>query len=182
MGAHAQGYLHALPTAGTILRRIRRVGRFHSLTGACCLVRENRQEVAPPGIVNAFVQTALLAGSVVLVVALLILLWGGTAAQVGRLDRRDVDRVVGTHQSERRLMVEVVALPAHVLMLLGALVRSLGASFAPFLAVGDALLGLLQRPLSFAVVPWVLYQSPVFRDEKDLQPHVDAGLPSREGE
>ena len=66
-------------------------------------------------------------------------------------------------------MVEVLALPPHVLMLLSALVRSLRTAFAPLLAAGDALLGLLQRPLSCAVLPWVLYRSPVGCDEKHLQ-------------
>jgi hypothetical protein len=78
--------------------------------------------------------------------------------------------------------MEVLALSAHVLVFLGTLVCGLGASSAPLRAAGDALLGFLQRPLSCAVVPWILYRSPVGSDEKDLQPHVDTGLLSREGE
>src|SRR5260370_2153432 len=63
MGAHAKALLCALTAAATVLARIRRRHRFHSLAGACCLESENGQEVAPSGIVNAFVEARLRRGS-----------------------------------------------------------------------------------------------------------------------
>src|SRR5262249_41014396 len=51
--------------------RVRGVDRCHALAGAGCLASENRQKVAPPSVVKAFVTSGLAVGSVVLVVAVL---------------------------------------------------------------------------------------------------------------
>src|SRR5215469_12139013 len=123
MGAHRQAFHDPLRTAAAIgqhptavLRGVRWTDRFHSLTGTCCLVREDRQEVAPSSVLDTLVQTSLLAGPIVDIGAVLVLLWGRTAAQIAGLDRLDVDHVGGTHKVERGLVVEVGALPADVLM------------------------------------------------------------------
>jgi hypothetical protein len=113
MRTHRQALHDPLPTAAPIgqhptavLRGIRRGHRFHSLPGACCLESEDREEVMPPSVANTLVETGLVAGSSVDIGAVLVLLWGGTAAQVGRLNRLDVDRVVGAHKVERGRVVE----------------------------------------------------------------------------
>src|SRR5215469_17634968 len=62
MGPHRQAFGYPLQTAAPIgqhptavLRGIRWWHRFHSLPGACCRVREDRQEVAPPGVLDTLV-------------------------------------------------------------------------------------------------------------------------------
>src|SRR5260370_41087611 len=102
MRAHGKTLLDTCPTARTILGRIRRTHRFHSLTGACCLVRENRKEVAPPGVLNALIVTGFAAGPIVLIAAGLIPLRRGTAAPLCRLDRLRVDHVAPTDQLQPR--------------------------------------------------------------------------------
>src|SRR5215470_10868214 len=52
MRADGERFLHALPTAATVLRGIRRIDRFHSLPGACCLESENAEEAAPAGVLD----------------------------------------------------------------------------------------------------------------------------------
>src|SRR5258708_31902276 len=56
MGPHAETLVDAFPTAATVLTGVRWIDRFHSLAGACCRESEARQEVAPSGVVNAFVE------------------------------------------------------------------------------------------------------------------------------
>src|SRR5260370_35240016 len=140
MRAHGKNVLDTCPTARTILGRIRRTHRFHSLTGACCLVRENRKEVAPPGVLNALIETGFAAGPIVLIAAVLILLRRGTAAQVGRLDRLHVDHVVLTDQGERRRVVKVPPRAPPMLKLLGG-------QLPPLLAAAPALLPVGHPPL-----------------------------------
>src|SRR5260370_18641997 len=55
MGTHAETLLYAFPTAATVLTGVRRIDRFHSLAGACCLESAESHEVAPSGRMNAFV-------------------------------------------------------------------------------------------------------------------------------
>jgi hypothetical protein len=98
-----------------------------------------------------------------------------TAAHVGRLDRLDVDRVVLAHEGERRLVVKVAALSAHVLLLLCALRRGFRASLAALLAASDMLLCLLQLALGLPRVPGGLDAVADRRDAKDRQPDIDAG-------
>src|SRR5215467_13842454 len=160
MRAHGERLVYPCATAGTILGRIRWVHRFHSLTGACCLVGEDREEVAPPGVLNRLVEAGFAAGPGVLVgayPAVLVLLGRGATAQIGRLNRLHIDHVVVAHERKRRLVMEVLALPAHMLMLLR----------------------LLQRMFGLAVVSGVLHDVPIRRDEEHLEAHVEAGLPSR---
>jgi hypothetical protein len=88
--------LHALPTACTLLRRRRWVDRLHSLAGACCRVGEDGEQLSPPGVLHARVETGFSCGPVVRIGAVLILLGRATAAQGGRLDRLAVEHVVGS--------------------------------------------------------------------------------------
>src|SRR5262249_29169506 len=147
-----------------------------------CLESEDTEEVGPPSVLDTLVQTSLLAGAVVLKVAILVLLRCRTAAQVGRLDRLDVDHVVGTHEVQRRRVVEGVALPLDVLVLALEQGDCLATALAPLLASSDPTLRSAERLLRLAVVPRVLGGFPVGGDEKDLQPNIDAGLASRRRE
>src|SRR5262249_22635206 len=168
MGAHAQRLLYTLPASAALLGGICRVDRFHSLPGACCLASEDGEEVTPPGIVNTRVPARLLAGPAVFVAAGAVWLWLRAATQGGRLDRLNVDYVVPAHEGECRLVVEVAALPAHLLLLLGEHLHGLLAAVAPLLPAGDAVLGLLELLLSFPVVAWVLHDVAIRGDQKNL--------------
>jgi hypothetical protein len=78
-------------------------------------------------------------------------------------------------------MIDQVPLAPHMLMLLGEQLHRLLAAAAR-LPFGYPLLRFLQRALGFAIVPGILNDRPVRRDEEHLQPHVDAGLFAREGQ
>jgi len=69
-----------------------------------------------------------------------------------------------------------------VLMLLGEHLHGLAAAVAPLLPAGDALLGLLPLAFRCARVAGILNRLPVRRDEKHLQAHITARLPSGEGQ
>src|SRR5262249_50852031 len=150
--------------------------------GARCLESADGEEVAPPGVLDRLVEAGLVAGSVVLVAAITIRDRGTAPTQVGRLNRLDVDHVVVADQGECRLVVEVAALPAHMLMLLAAPAHRLCSSLAALLAAGDVPLGFLQHLLSLAVVAGILHDVAVRRDKKHLQPDIYGGLPSAEGQ
>src|SRR5262249_10491421 len=152
----------------------------HSLAGARCLASEDRKEVAPPGVLKALIEPGLAAGSIVqrAAVAVRIRLRRGTAAQIRGLNRLDVEHIVEhiirAHQGERRLVVEVAPLPAHVLLLLGALLGSLRMSLTSLLATADALVGLLQRLLRCAVAARVGDGFPRGGEKEDREAHSDA--------
>src|SRR5260221_498972 len=82
MGAHREALLDTLPTAATVLRGIRRMDCFHSLAGPCCLAGEDGQEVAPSGVLNAFVQARLAASPVMEIAAVPIGDGRGASAEV----------------------------------------------------------------------------------------------------
>jgi hypothetical protein len=77
-------------------------------------------------------------------------------------------------------MVEVAPLPPDVLMLLRALLGSLRSPLAPLLPTRDARVGLLELLLGLSVVARIVYDVAVRRDEKHLEAHVYASLPSGE--
>ena len=103
--AYGERLREALATAAPVLRRAGWMDRFHSLAGPGCRAREDRQEVAPSGVVQACVATGFAAGPLVLLGAVLILLRRGTTAQVGRRDRLVRDRVVLADQRQGGLGV-----------------------------------------------------------------------------
>jgi hypothetical protein len=174
--ANAQTLVDALATSAAVLRGVRWRHRFHSLAGACCLESEDREEGAPSSVLKAFVEASFLRGPVVLVAAILVLLWCGTAAQIGRRDRLHVDGVVPAHQRQRRRVVEVAPLAAHVLMPLGTPAHGFRAALTALLAARDMLLGFLQCFLRFALVARIRNRLPIRRDEKHLEAHINAGL------
>src|SRR5258708_40289635 len=96
MGAHAQGFGHTFPTARTLLTGERGWHGDDSTPGPCCLGFEDGPKRRPARIADAF-------GEVVI------------ADQVGDLQVFEIDRIVGSEQRERRLVVEVAALSLHLL-------------------------------------------------------------------
>ena len=58
--ANRQAFGDQNAAARTPLARERRVDRYHSSTGACCLVGEDAQERAPPRISDAFGEMVIL--------------------------------------------------------------------------------------------------------------------------
>src|SRR5262245_39295086 len=65
MRAHTQARAHALTTPTAVLRRVRRRHRFHALASAYCLESEDREEVAPAGVLDRCGAARLAAGPVV---------------------------------------------------------------------------------------------------------------------
>ncbi len=164
------------PTAATILGRVRRVDRFHSLPGACCLESEDGQEVAPPGVVDALVEAGLAAGPVVEHSRRSHPAWardGGSSWRAG-LPRHRSCRTRAPGQAPS--CGGSRALPPDVLMRLGTPAHGLAAALAALLPAGDPPLRLLQRALGLAVVARILDDLALRRDEEHLQPHIDAGL------
>src|SRR5258708_11493318 len=148
---------------------------FHSLAGPYCLAREDTQEAAPSGVMNAFVEARLAAGPVMQIAAILIRNRYGTAAQVGRLDSLHIDHVVLANEHQCRFVVKVRALPADMLVFLRALGHDLLAASTALLAAGDALVRLGKLPFGFPVLARILYHVAVRRNEKDLQSNVYPG-------
>ena len=79
------------PTAARVLRGVRRGDGDDFPTGACCLVGKHAQERCPPGIVAALGEMAVL-------------------EHIGRLEMVVIDRLVRTHERERRVVVKVLPL------------------------------------------------------------------------
>src|SRR5262245_23608512 len=134
---------------------MRRIHRFHALPGACCLVRENREELASSGVLHACVAAGFPLGPMVCIAAFAVRLRLRTAAQVRGLHGLDIERVVLAYEDERRLVVKVAPLPAHMLMLLGAIPHGLLASLAALLSACYPLLRFLELFLRLAIVPRV---------------------------
>ena len=105
---------------------------MHSLPSIYCFESEDAQECRPPGITDAF-------GEMVI------------PDHVGRLQVFVVDRVVGSDQRERRLMMKILSLAAYLLMRLRQQCGRLPATIAPFLAPRNSALGGFQRALGFAI-------------------------------
>src|SRR5258708_30889403 len=79
MSTHAETLVYAFPTPTAILAGIRRVDRFHSLPGACCLESKNGQEVAPSGVVNTFVEPGFLRSPIMKIAPVAVWYRGRTA-------------------------------------------------------------------------------------------------------
>ena len=89
---------------------------------------------------------------------------------------------VVTHQVQRELMVQVTALAAHVLRLLGALLGGFRSPLAPPLAAAELRVRPLQLALRGAEVARMVSGLPRCPHQEDLPPPVDARLPAREPE
>ena len=149
---------HTLPTAATVLAG---VGRWHgddSTPSVCCLGFEDGTELRPARIADALGEVAI-------------------PHHVGDLQIFEIDGVVVAEQLQRRLVVEVGALPLHRLMrpLAGCPPPCAGGG-CPSCA-GDAALRLRQsssRPADsrrgFSTTV------PVGGDEEHLQPDINARL------
>src|SRR5262249_4334768 len=62
-----------------------------------------------------------------------------------------IDHLIGAHQCERRLMVEILPLAAHLLRRRGEQSHRLAAAVAPAWASGDPPVGAFQGPLGLAI-------------------------------
>src|SRR5262249_17312720 len=95
---------------------------------------------------------------------------------VGRLQVLVRERVVGPHERERRLVVEVAALLPDVLVLAGEQTHRLPPAVAPLLPPGHPALGLLHLPLSLAIPAWVRNVWPVRQRGEGFQAQLTAGF------
>src|SRR5258708_3708857 len=163
MGAHAEAFRHARPTAATVLTGICRRNREHLTPGPCCLGFKDGTKRGPARIADALGQVVI-------------------PYHVADLQLFAVDRVVLAHQHVRRLVVKVAALPPDMLVLLGTPTHGLGATLTALLPATHPLLRLSELLLRLAIVARILYHVAFSRNEKHLQPDVHAGLPSGEGE
>jgi hypothetical protein len=117
-----------------LLGGVRWRNRFHALPGARSLKSKYGEELGPPSVLNAFVGTRLAHCPVALIAAVPVWLGSGATAEVGGLDRLDIDCVVLAHQLARFLMMEVAPLVGDVLMRLGQEQYRLTTALAPLLA------------------------------------------------
>src|SRR5215469_13626427 len=176
MGTHGETLLDPLPTAAAILGGIGRWDGYDSTASICCFAFEDGSELCPPSVIDRCVEASLCTGPIGPIAPVAIGLGLRPTSQVGHLQVFQIDRVILAHQGERRRVVEVRALPAYRLMLLGQEMSRLLATFAPLLPSGHPALGLLQGALGSAVVPGILHHGGRRRDEKDLQADIDTRL------
>ena len=100
MPADGRPFIDYHATPATALRRGGGIDGDYPATGACCLVRQDDEEGAPPRVTHRLGQMVML-------------------HQVGGLEVLVTDRVVLAYQRQRRLVVEVLSLASHPLMRLG---------------------------------------------------------------
>ena len=93
--ADGQALLDQCPAAATGLRGVRRIDGDDPATGACCLVRQDGEEGAPPRVTNGLCQMMIL-------------------HHIGRLEVLVIDRVVLTNERQRCLVVKVRSLASHL--------------------------------------------------------------------
>src|SRR5260221_6515800 len=160
MCAHAEALGQALVAAAAILRGERGWHGDDSFASIHCFACEDGPKCCP-----ARVRTRLAEM--------------GVADHVGHPQIFEIEGIVGAEQIERRLVVEVLPLPPHLLMLALEQVHGLRAALTARLPTRHPALGLLQSPLRRTVVTRVLNYLAVRRDEEYLQAHIDAGLLTR---
>ena len=132
MPADGQALLDDNATARTRLARVGGRHRYDPPTGACCLVGEDTQERRPARVLDRL-------GKVVI------------PEQVGRLQIFMIDRVILSHERQRRLVVKILPLTLHLLMRLGKQRHGFPAPIAAFLAASDSSLRSFERPLNLAL-------------------------------
>ena len=136
MPAHGQALGDHTTAARTDLAGERRVDRYHSPTGAHCLVGEDAQELAPASILDGL-------GKVVIL------------EHVGRLQVFVIDGVVLLDKYQRGLLVEISALTLHLEVLLGQQPHSFAPAVASLFAPRDATLRHLEPTLGLSIPTWV---------------------------
>src|SRR5262249_45628700 len=93
-----------------------------------------------------------------------------------------IDRVVRAHQTERRLVVEVLALAAHRLVRLRQQFHRLAPAMAALLARGYPALARRQVPLRLAKAARVVDHGPIGQGGEGFQTEVYPGLLARWGQ
>jgi hypothetical protein len=99
--------------------------------------------------------------------------------QVGRLQLFVIDRIVLPHQRQRRLMVKILPLTAHLLVRLRQQRHGFAPALAPFLAPTHPALGGLERALGLAIPSRVKDAHAIRQGSERFNPQVDPGLLSR---
>src|SRR5258706_11153817 len=117
MDTNGERFFHPFATPAAILRGERRRNRHHSTPGPCCLGFEDGTECGPPSIADALGELMI-------------------PDHVADLQIFQIDRVGGSQQCNRRLMMKVCPLAPHMLMLAGQHLDGLFAAVAALLAAG----------------------------------------------
>ena len=100
------------------LHRLRGIGGIdgdYPATSACCLVRQDDEERAPPRVTDGLRQMVML-------------------HHVGRLEIFVIDHIIGAYEGERRLVVKVAPLASHRLVRFGEECDRLASTVAALLA------------------------------------------------
>ena len=157
MGANRQTFLYAFPTTAAILRSVGRWHGYNSTASIYCFAFEDGPKLCPASITDALGQVRV-------------------PHHVGDLQVFEIDGIELAHQGKSSLMVEVLALPAHLLVLPGQELHSLPASFAAFFAAGDPAVRFLQFPLGLTIVTGIVGDLALGSDEEHFQADVYASL------
>ncbi len=151
---NGQAFPHQHAAARTGLRGERRRHGYGSLPSVCCFGCEEGAELAPASITDALGEVVVL-------------------HHVGRLQVFVIDRVVLTHQRQRRLVVEVGSCPPYPLMRLGEQLDRLSPAVAALLPPRHPPLGTLEVQFSHAEDARVGDLATVGQRSERLQPEVD---------
>lgn len=182
MRANAETLGYSLATAAALLSGKCWRDGFCSLPSVYSFESKDGEKLAPARIIDRFIQTRLLAGSIRQVRARFVRVWlgGRMGTQIFGLNGFKIDRIVLTDQRQRGLVMIVQALPPDFLM--GTLQKpnSLAAALTSLLAARHSPLGTFQCLLCPAVVTRVLNRRTLCCHEKDFQAHVYACLLSSE--
>src|SRR5215469_7788001 len=171
-----EALLYPFPTAAAVLAGVRWRDRYDSLAGPFCLAGEDCTERIPPSVVDRLIEAGLGARRVMLVSAVAVRLGFWPAVHIGYLEVFQIDRVVRSHQTKRRLVVKISALPLDFLMLLRQYLCGFATALAALLATADPTLGLLESFLCPAVVAGILDGVALSRDQKHLESNINTRL------
>src|SRR5487761_2658511 len=153
MGAHAQTLLNVLATPAALLGREARGNSYHHMTGSFSLIREDVEERAPAGVVNALGERMVL-------------------AHAHHVQVFDTDAPIALSIVFGGFEVDVTPLTADLEMLLGDLPFSLASAVAAFCATVTHALGAGKPFLPTAIVPWVLNDHALRIGQEHLQPYI----------
>ena len=140
---------HATPA--TALRRVGGIDGDYPATGACCRVRQDGEERAPPRVTNRLGQMMMLHHG-------------------GGLEVLVIDRVVLLNELEGYLMVGVLPLSPHLLMRLGQQGHRFASAMTPTFPPSDPPLGCLEGALRFAIPARMKDAGPVRERSERLYP------------
>src|SRR5487761_2066270 len=153
MSTHAQTFLHILATPAALLGREARGDSYHHMTGSFSLIREDVEERAPAGVVNALGEMMV-------------------TRHARHMQVFDTDAPIASSIVFGGFEVEVTPLTADLEMLLGDLPFSLASAVAAFCATVTHTLRRGESFLPTAIVPGVLNDHALRIGQEHLQPHI----------